>query len=224
MKKIVLVDDEQRMLDLLELYLKPLGYECFKLRSGEEAVMLLKKEEPDLMILDVMMPVMDGFETCRLVRRFSDIPIILLTALTEKEEIVKGLQSGADDYISKPFDEGELIARIHAVFRRTSEDFARKIECGELIWDEFSHELSYKGKQVKVTPKEFSILGQLLKNPGRVYSREQLLTIIWGYEAWTDGRTVDSHVRNLRDKLRKMGFPLEKHLQTVWGVGYKWIN
>jgi len=224
MKKIALVDDEQRMLDLLELYLKPLGYECIKLPSGEDAVALVKKEEPDLIILDVMMPVMDGFETCRMVRRYSKVPIILLTALHEKEDIVKGLQSGADDYIVKPFDEDELIARIHAVFRRTSDDFARRIECAGLIWDEFSHELSFQGNQVKVTPKEFSILGQLLKNPGRAYSREQLLAIIWGYEAWTDGRTVDSHVRNLRDKLRRTGFPLEKHLQTVWGVGYKWIN
>lgn len=224
MKKIALVDDEQRMLDLLELYLKPLGYECIKLRSGEEIVALVKKEEPDLIVLDVMMPVMDGFETCRMVRRFSDVPIILLTALHDKEDIVKGLQSGADDYIVKPFDEDELIARIHAVFRRTSDDFARRIECEGLVWDEFSHELSYQGTQVKVTPKEFSILGQLLKNPGRAYSREQLLAIIWGYEAWTDGRTVDSHVRNLRDKLRKTGFPLDKHLQTVWGVGYKWLN
>ncbi|WP_404407033.1 response regulator transcription factor [Jeotgalibacillus malaysiensis] len=224
MKKIVLVDDEQRMLDLLELYLKPLGYECIKLRSGEDAIKLIKNEEPDLLILDVMMPVMDGFETCRMIRRFSDVPIILLTALHEKEDIVKGLQYGADDYIVKPFDEEELVARIHAVFRRTSDDFARRIEYEGLVWDEFSHELSYEGKQLRVTPKEFSILGQLLKNPGRAYSREQLLSIIWGYEAWTDGRTVDSHVRNLREKLRKTGFPVEEHLQTVWGVGYKWIK
>lgn len=224
MKKIALVDDEQRMLDLLELYLKPLGYECIKLRSGEDAIGLVKDEEPDLIILDVMMPVMDGFETCRVIRRFSDVPIILLTALHEKEDIVKGLQYGADDYIVKPFDEEELVARIHAVFRRTSDDFARRIEYEGLVWDEFSHELSYHGKQLKVTPKEFSILGQLLKNPGRAYSREQLLSILWGYEAWTDGRTVDSHVRNLRDKLRKTGFPVEEHLQTVWGVGYKWIK
>ncbi|MDG5472274.1 response regulator transcription factor [Jeotgalibacillus sp. ET6] len=224
MKKIALVDDEQRMLDLLELYLNPLGYECIKLRSGEETIALVKKEEPDLILLDVMMPVLDGFETCREIRRFSDVPIILLTALHEKEEIVKGLQHGADDYIVKPFDEEELIARIHAVFRRTSDDFARVIECEGLIWNEGSHELSFEGKQINVTPKEFSILGQLLKNPGRAYSREQLLVLIWGYEAWTDGRTVDSHVRNLRDKLRKTGFPLERHLQTVWGVGYKWIH
>ncbi|PPA68698.1 response regulator transcription factor [Jeotgalibacillus proteolyticus] len=224
MKRIALVDDEQRMLDLLELYLKPLGYDCIKLRSGEDAIRLVKDEEPDLILLDVMMPSMDGFEACRIIRRFSDVPIILLTALYEKEDIIRGLQDGADDYIVKPFDEEELVARIHAIFRRTSDDFSRRIEHKGLVWDEFSHELSYNEMTVNVTPKEFSILGHLLKNPGRAYSREQLLSIIWGYEAWTDGRTVDSHVRNLRDKLRKIGFPIEKHLHTIWGVGYKWIK
>ncbi|MCK2157376.1 response regulator transcription factor [Exiguobacterium sp. 17-1] len=223
MKTIALVDDEKRMLELIELYLQP-TYNCIKLNSGKDVLDLIETDEPELIILDVMMPVMDGFETCRKIREVSNVPIILLTALHGKEEIVKGLRLGADDYIVKPFDEEELQARIQSIFRRTSSGMDNKIECSGLVWDEFSHELYYIGRQVKVTPKEFSLLGKLLKNSGRVYSREELLTSLWLASEWTDERTVDSHVRNLREKLRKIGFPIEKHLQTVWGIGYKWTS
>ncbi|MCT4781590.1 MULTISPECIES: response regulator transcription factor [Exiguobacterium] len=223
MKTIALVDDEKRMLELIELYLQP-TYNCIKLNSGKDVLDLIETDEPELIILDVMMPVMDGFETCRKIREVSNVPIILLTALHGKEKIVKGLRLGADDYIVKPFDEEELQARIQSIFRRTSAEIDNKIECSGLVWDELSHELSYIGRQVKVTPKEFSLLGKLLKNPGRVYSREELLASLWSASEWTDERTVDSHVRNLREKLRKIGFPIEKHLQTVWGIGYKWTS
>ncbi|WP_227396114.1 response regulator transcription factor [Jeotgalibacillus aurantiacus] len=224
MKKILLTDDEARMLDLLSLYLTPAGFHCIKSTSGEHTLKLLKEEEIDLVLLDVLMPGFNGFETTEAIRRFSDVPIILLTALHQKEDIVKGLKLGADDYIVKPFDEDELVARITAVFRRVSDDFARRIEKDGLIWDEFSHELIYNGMTIPVTPKEFSIIGQLIKNPNRVFSRDQLLSIVWGYDVGTDGRTVDSHVRNLRDKLRKAGFPADQYIKTVWGIGYKWLK
>ncbi|WP_035399402.1 response regulator transcription factor [Exiguobacterium sp. OS-77] len=222
MRTIALVDDENRMLELLELYLQA-DYRCIKLNSGREILNVLENEKPDLIILDVMMPKMDGFETCERIRQISTIPIILLTALDGKEEIVRGLQLGADDYIVKPFDGEELKARIQSLFRRSLASSGEKIESAGLVLKEDSHELYYHNQLVKITPKEFYLLTKLLKNPERVYSREELLTSIWSTNEWTDERTVDSHVRNLRDKLRRFDFPVEEHFQTVWGVGYKWI-
>ena len=222
MRTIALVDDENRMLELIELYLQD-SYTSIKLNSGREILNLIDVDEPDLIILDVMMPLMDGFETCQRIREVSNVPIILLTALDGKEEIVKGLQLGADDYIMKPFDEAELKARIQSIFRRTTVSSGSKIESSGLILNEDAHELYYDNHLVKVTPKEFSLLAKLLKNPERVYSREELLSSLWLANEWTDERTVDSHVRNLREKLRKLEFPIEDHFRTVWGIGYKWV-
>ncbi len=222
MRKILIVDDEERMRNLISLYLSPAGYECIKIPSGSKALIYLQNQSCDLVILDVMMPDMDGWETCKKMREFSDVPIIMLTARTSKTDIVKGLSTGADDYITKPFDSGELLARIEAVFRRINVKEDHTIRFNGLTWNPNSYSVSFKNLPIQVTPKEFSLLGLLLKHPNRVFTREQLLTIIWGLESGTEDRTIDSHIRNLRDKLKNIGFPVQNHLTTVWGVGYKW--
>jgi DNA-binding response OmpR family regulator len=222
LKKILLVDDEIRMLDLLALYLTPKGYTCIKMTSALDVIPYIEKEKADLIILDVMMPDLDGWDACKEIRKISDIPIIMLTARTEKMDVVKGLKLGADDYISKPFDEEELTARIEAVLRRNKSD--DQIEFNGLLLRPDSFELHYKQKQVPLTPKEFSLLGLFLQNRNKVFTREHLLTSVWGFAVATEDRTVDSHVRNLREKLRRTGFPIDDYLTTVWGVGYKWID
>lgn len=220
--KILLVDDEVRMLDLLELYLEPRGFLCDKVISGEVAIEKIKSNQYDVVLLDVMMPEVSGFQVCKQIRTFSNVPIIMLTAREAKEDVVKGLKLGADDYITKPFNEEELVARIDAVLRRNGHENTNEIN--QLTWDETTHELTYMGQTIPLTPKEFSIIGYLINKPNRVYSREQLIDLVWGMNAETEGRTVDSHVRNMREKVRRAGFPIDAHLKTVWGVGYKWIN
>lgn len=223
MKTILLVDDELMMLDLLSLYLTPVGYKCIKMTSAKAAIQYLESNQVDLILLDIMMPEMDGWEACKEIRKYWSTPIIMLTAMSEKSDIVKGLKSGADDYISKPFDEDELTARIEAVLRRqTSEN--GKISFKGLILDRDSYVLQYYDTEISLTPKEFGILSLLLTNQEKVFSREHLINTIWGFEVLTEDRTIDSHVRNLREKLRKAGFPIENHLLTIWGVGYKWAG
>lgn len=223
MKKILLVDDEVRMLDLLSLYLTPLGYHCIKMTSAEEAVSHLEKNRADLILLDVMMPGMDGWEACREFRKHWDIPIIMLTARSAKTDVVKGLKIGADDYISKPFDAEELIARIETVLRR-KKSHEGTITFNGLCLNQDSFEVSYNSSHVPLTPKEFSLLYLFLDNRNIVFSRENLLTTIWGNSAATEDRTIDSHVRNLREKLRRTGFPVDEYLSTIWGLGYKWTD
>ena len=218
-----MVDDEIRMLDLLALYLTPKGYKCIKMTSAIEAIRFLETDRADLILLDVMMPEMDGWTACKEIRNNWDTPIIMLTARSEKIDVVKGLKIGADDYISKPFDEKELIARIEAILRRKN-GHTGMIAFNGLNLNEDSFNVSYNNKHVPLTPKEFSLLGLFLQNRNKVFTREHLLTTLWGYTAATEDRTIDSHVRNLRDKLRKTGFPVDEHLTTIWGLGYKWMD
>jgi DNA-binding response OmpR family regulator len=222
MKKVLLVDDETRMLDLLSLYLSPQGYSCIKKTTAQEAIRYLETEKVDIILLDVMMPEMDGWGACKKIRKQWDIPIIMLTARSEKMDIVKGLNIGADDYISKPFDEDELIARMEAILRRKNGHGV--LSFNGLFLKENSFEASFQEKQIPLTPKEFSLLSLFLQNKNKVFTREHLLTSLWGYAAATEDRTIDSHVRNLRDKLRKTGFPVDEYLTTVWGLGYKWMD
>ncbi|GAA3885742.1 response regulator transcription factor [Anoxybacillus suryakundensis] len=221
MYTVLLVDDEKRMLDLFELYLTPNGYRCVKCESGVAAIRYLENNKADLVLLDIMMPEMDGWETCKKIREFSNVPIIMVTARDATTDVVQGLKIGADDYITKPFDEFELLARIEAVLRR-SVGKQTKLEFNGLVWDEAQHKVQYAERDISLTPKEFAILGIFLKHPNRVFSREQLIITLWGYNANTEERTVDSHVKNIREKLRQAGFPIDQFLQTVWGVGYKW--
>lgn len=222
MKNILIVDDETQMLDLISLYLSPLDYNCVKINSAIDAIIYLESHPADLILLDLMMPEMDGWEACIEIKKYWDIPIIMLTARTEKQDIVKGLNIGADDYISKPFDGEELIARIEALLRRNTRKL-EKLSFEGLILDEDSFTLQYKGKEITLTPKEFALMILFLKNQNKVFTREHLINNIWGHGVTTEDRTIDSHIRNLRDKLRKSGFPPE-YLLTVWGVGYKWTG
>lgn len=221
MVKVLLVDDEKRMLDLLALYLRPHNYSCRKAVSAKEALSFLKDEIFDIVLIDIMMPEMNGWELCQEIRKNSDIPIIMVTAREQKEDIIKGLKLGADDYVTKPFDENELLARMEALLRRTEP--LKRIEVNGLLWNEDEFELSYKNNVIKLTPKEFTMLGYFMKNPNQVFTREQLIDLIWGYESQTEERTVDSHVRNMREKIRQAGFPIDDYFKTVWGIGYKWV-
>ncbi|QOR66154.1 response regulator transcription factor [Cytobacillus suaedae] len=220
MSRLLLIDDELRMLQLITLYLGHHGFTCTSVNSGEKGISFLEDHKVDLVLLDVMMPSMDGWETASEIRRFSDVPIIMLTARDTNTDMVRGLQIGADDYITKPFDEEVLVARIHAVLRRTKQP--TKIEMNGLLWDKDHHTIHYNNHTILLTPKEFEMLGLLMKNKNMVFSREKLLETVWGFDADIEDRTVDSHIRNIRDKLRKVDFPIENHLKTVWGLGYKW--
>lgn len=224
MRTILLIDDEHRMLDLLELFLIPHRFKCIKVDNGEEGLKILEKERISLILLDVMMPDMDGWEVCRKIRTFSDVPVIMLTARSDKRDLVKGLDNGADDYITKPFDEGELTARVNALLRRYPGDeinFENKVY-GDFILNRASYSLHYKNIEVQLTLKEFHIIEALITQPKRTFTREQLLRVAWDYNTFTDIRTVDSHIRNLREKLKTTGFPINEFLLTVWGIGYKW--
>jgi DNA-binding response OmpR family regulator len=191
--------------------------------SAIDAIHYLESEKADLILWDVMMPEMDVWDACKEIRKHSDIPIIMLTARSEKIDVVKGLKLGADDYITKPFDEEELTARIEAILRRNKGE-NDKIEFNGLVLNIDSFELLYNHKQVPLTPKEFALLKVFLQNRNKVFTREHLLASVWGYAVATEDRTIDSHVRNLRDKLRKNGFPVDDYLTTVWGLGYKWME
>lgn len=220
MVKVLIIDDEKRMQKLLKLFLEPNGYKCDIASSGNEAIQLIEKERFDLILLDIMMPDMDGWETISKIREISNVPVIMLTALDQSSDMIKGLKIGADDYITKPFEESVLLARIEAVLRRVH--LVKRIEFKGLVWDEEVHDLTYKGQKIALTPKEFKMIGLFLKHQKVVFSREKLIELIWGFYSDTEERTVDSHVRNIRDKCRKVGFPIQEHLKTVWGVGYKW--
>ncbi|CEI82996.1 DNA-binding response regulator [Oceanobacillus oncorhynchi subsp. incaldanensis] len=222
MNKVLIVDDEKRMLDLIALYLQPHKYVCKEALGATEALSYINQETFDIVLLDIMMPEMDGWELCQEIRGISDVPIIMLTARDQHEDIVKGLRLGADDYITKPFNEEELLARMSAILRRREPK--SYIEVNGLIWNRDQFELSYKTNPIKVTPKEFIMIGHFMKNPNQVFAREHLIDLIWGFDSETGGRTVDSHVRNMREKIRQTGFPIDDYFKTVWGVGYKWVN
>ncbi|WP_432359803.1 response regulator transcription factor [Sporosarcina sp. UB5] len=224
MQTILLIDDEQRMLDLLELFLEPKGFTCIKTNNGKKGLEIVREGKVDLVLLDVMMPDMDGWEVCKKIREQSTVPIIMLTARTDKADIVKGLEFGADDYITKPFDERELVARVNALLRRTSSEIIENSNTvhGDFMLNRDSYSLHYKNLEVQLTLKEFYIIEALITHPKRTFTREQLLRTAWDYNTYTDIRTVDSHIRNLREKLKVAGFPIDEFLLTVWGIGYKW--
>ena len=220
MKTLLLIDDEPRMLELLTLYLEPSFY-CIAMSSVKDALDYLEEHHVDLVLLDIMMPDIDGWQACQEIRKFWDVPIIMLTAKAEQVDIIRGLNMGADDYMLKPFDEEELLARIHAVLRRTKTEETVVVFEG-LRLNKESVELSFHQEDILLTPKEFAMIALFLEYQNKVFSREHLINTVWGYNVTIEDRTIDSHVRNLRDKLRKSGFPVDDYLQTVWGIGYKW--
>ncbi|MDY3618129.1 response regulator transcription factor [Agathobaculum sp.] len=219
-KKILLVEDEANIRELLRLYLEREGYTILEAENGVEGVKLWKSEKPDMLLLDVMMPVMDGWAVCKEIRETSDVPIIMLTAKGETMDRVSGLEMGADDYIVKPLDMREVIARVRAVFRRMAPDETpEKISFDKLTIDKQAYDLIIDGKRVDAPPKEIELLYFLASSPNRVFTRAQLLDDVWGFDYFGDTRTVDVHVKRLREKLEDVSDKWE--LKTVWGVGYK---
>ena len=224
--KILVVDDEKNICELLRLYLEKDGYQVVTAYDGGQALEVFKKESPDLILLDIMLPVLDGWQVCREVRKSSEVPIIMLTAKGETFDKVLGLELGADDYIVKPFETKEVVARIKAVLRRTinKNPHNQSRDSKELRYDNLeisytNYSLKINGKSVDVPPKELELIFFLASNPNRVFTRDQLLDEVWGFEYYGDSRTVDVHIKRLREKLE--GVSEEWCLKTVWGVGYK---
>ena len=219
-KKILIVEDEANIRELLRLYLEREGYTVLEAENGVEGIKKWKSDKPDMLLLDVMMPVMDGWAVCREIRAESDVPIIMLTAKGETADRVSGLEMGADDYIVKPLEMPEVIARVRAVFRRMAPDDApEKLSFDNLVIDKQAYDLVIKGKRVDAPPKEIELLFFLASSPNRVFTRAQLLDDVWGFDYFGDTRTVDVHVKRLREKLEGVSDKWE--LKTVWGVGYK---
>lgn len=219
-KKILIVEDEANIRELLRLYLEREGYTVLEAENGVEGIKKWKSDKPDMLLLDVMMSVMDGWAVCREIRAESDVPIIMLTAKGETADRVSGLEMGADDYIVKPLEMPEVIARVRAVFRRMAPDDAlEKLSFDNLVIDKQAYDLVIKGKRVDAPPKEIELLYFLASSPNRVFTRAQLLDDVWGFDYFGDTRTVDVHVKRLREKLEGVSDKWE--LKTVWGVGYK---
>ena len=220
--KVLVVDDDSNICELLRLYLEKDGYVTIVANDGEQAIKKYEQSKPDLILLDIMLPKLDGWQVCREIRKKSQVPIIMLTAKGEIFDKILGLELGADDYVSKPFDTKEVMARVKAVLRRSMPEdaFAEKVVTfDKLKINLTNYELIVNGVQVDTPPKELELIFHLASNPNRVYTRDQLLDEVWGFEYYGDSRTVDVHVKRLREKLE--GISSMWSLKTVWGVGYK---
>ena len=221
-QKILVVEDDGNIAQLLKMYLEKDGFLVQIAADGGAGIAAFKAFAPDLILLDIMLPVMNGWAVCRAVRAESKVPIIMLTAKEETDDKVQGLELGADDYVTKPFEIKELLARVHAVLRRYSGEAAggeKKLSYDKLVVNLDSYELLVDGKKVDTPPKELELLFHLASAPNRVYTRNQLLDEVWGFDYLGDSRTVDVHIKRLREKLE--GVSSEWALSTVWGVGYK---
>ena len=220
---VLVVEDDQNIRDLLQMYLEKEGYTVSTASDGGQGLAQFRAIKPDLVLLDIMMPVMDGWTVCKAIRAEGQTPVIMLTAKGETDDKVTGLRSGADDYITKPFEMKEVLARIEAVLRRTdrttTEKKARRLVFDKLVIDMDAFELTVNNQKVDTPPKEMELLFYLASSPNRVYTRNQLLDEVWGFDYFGDSRTVDVHVKRLREKLE--GISESWSLKTVWGVGYK---
>ncbi len=224
-QKILIVDDDNNIAELISLYLTKECFECQIVNDGEEALKVFTSFLPNLILLDLMLPGIDGYQVCREIRHKSNVPIIMLSAKGEIFDKVLGLELGADDYIIKPFDSKELVARVKAVLRRfqpsspaLSQTTGKYVEYPDLIVNQTNYSVLYKGKTVEMPPKELELLYFLAASPNQVFTREQLLDHIWGYEYIGDTRTVDVHIKRLREKIKDHA---NWSISTVWGIGYK---
>lgn len=225
--KVLVIDDDINICELLRLYLEKEGFSVISVNDGEAALTAFKAEEPDIVLLDIMLPKLDGWQVCREIRKFSDTPIIMLSAKGETFDKVLGLELGADDYVTKPFDTKEIVARIKSVLRRTNASSGTPADNGEVKevnYDKLSinltnYVLKVDGKQIDTPPKELELIYHLASHPNKVFTRDQLLDEVWGFEYYVDSRTVDVHIKRLREKLKGVSDKWE--LRTVWSVGYK---
>ena len=223
-KRALVVEDDVNIAELLRLYLEKDGFEVYLAGDGGEGIRLAQEKTPDLVLLDIMLPVVDGWVVCSEIRKTSQVPIIMLTAKGETFDKISGLEMGADDYVTKPFEVKELLARIHAVMRRSDCEPAHGTQEKKLTFDKLvisldSYELIVDGKRIEAPPKEMELLYHLASSPNRVFTRNQLLDEVWGFDYFGDSRTVDVHIKRLREKLE--GVSDKWCLKTVWGVGYK---
>ena len=220
-KKVLIAEDDRNIRELLRLYIEKDGFETVCVGNGREALTKFSEGEPDLVLLDIMMPMLDGWEVLAEIRKESRVPVIMLTAKGATNDRVSGLDMGADDYIVKPFEMQEVMARIHAVMRRFAPPDQKKnrLEYDCIVVDMDSFDLEINGKRIDIPPKEFELLYFLASNPNLVFTRDQLLDKVWGFEYYGDTRTVDVHIKRLREKLE--GVSDKWGLKTVWGVGYK---
>ena len=222
--KILIVDDDTNICELLRLYIEKEGFTAELANDGESALRKFDSFSPDLILLDIMLPGLDGWQVCREIRKKSACPIIMLTAKGEVFDKVLGLELGADDYVVKPFETKEVVARINAVLRRSGKAGGRQDDSKEVSYDNLvinltNYELKVKGVQIDTPPKEMELIYHLASNPNRVFTRDQLLDEVWGFDYYGDSRTVDVHIKRLREKLE--GVSDKWTLKTVWGVGYK---
>ena len=224
-EKILVIDDESSIVEFIEINLKRAGFQVLKAYNGTSGLLLLESEKPNLVVLDLMMPDMDGFEVCKKARLFSDVPIIMLTAKGDDYDKIVGLESGADDYMVKPFNPWELIARIQAVLRRISRASAAetkkedKMTFGNMTIDSLGRKVWKSNKLIELTPREYDLLVLFSSNPGKSFSREEVRKVIWGHE-FIEERSIDVHVRRLRDKIEDTP-ESPSYILTIWGVGYK---
>ena len=220
-KKALIIEDDANIRELMRLYLEKDGFEVYGAADGGNGLREFKRVQPDIVLLDIMLPVMDGWQVCREIRRESSTPIIMLTAKGETTDKISGLEMGADDYIVKPLEMKEVIARVHAVMRRYAPETvsAKRLTFDGLVIDMEAYDLTVAGKKVDTPPKEIELLYFLASNPNRVFTRSQLLDEVWGFDYFGDTRTIDVHVKRLREKLENVSD--EWNLATVWGVGYK---
>ncbi len=221
---ILLVDDEPHILELCRMYLEAEGFRTASAADGKEALVMARKVNPDLVVLDLMLPELDGWSVCRLLRQESDVPVIMLTARDADVDKIVGLEMGADDYLTKPFNPRELVARVRAVLRRQQNESATptaaSLTLGDVVVNPGGREVTVAGQPVQLRTKEFDLLQCLITNPNRVLSREQLLDLVWGYDDYGETRTVDVHVASLRKELK----PSRIAIETVWGIGYKLVD
>ncbi len=217
MASILIVEDEKNMQDIISTYMRRGGHTCLTADDGVDALMLLKNNPVDLMILDIMMPNLDGFTVCKIAREMSSLPIILLTARSEEEDKLKGYEYGADDYMTKPFSPRVLLAKVNALLRRFSAGSAEAVNAGKITVFPAAHQVFVDGQEISLTHKEYELLSLFMANPGQIFSREQLLNRIWGYDFEGNTRTVDTHIKTLRQKLGSEG----KRIVTLIRSGYK---
>jgi DNA-binding response OmpR family regulator len=219
---ILVVHEKQHILDIWALYLQYHDYTYQLEQQITSALVYLKKHHTAVVLMDINLLEKNGWILCREIKQILDIPVIIMTACHEKKPIIKAIQSGADDFVINPINESDLSMRIDVWISRSKS--GTKVEVNGLCLQEDCHKLIYNNHSIKLTPKEFKIIGCMMKQPNQVFAREQLIEMLWGYHANTEERTIDSHVKNMRDKIRASGFPIDHHFKTVWGVGYQWVG